>query len=87
MIKSVRDNAEKAALSQGFSSLQEVVRIFLYKFASQKLSVTIQESVQLSDKAEKKYLKMEQDFKEHKETLVAESVDDLMLQLDENSLS
>jgi len=35
-------SAEQEALSQGFSSLQELVRVFLSKIATHKIEITLQ---------------------------------------------
>lgn len=81
---SVRRDAEKQALEQGFSSLQEAIRVFLKKLAQGTLGITFEEEevVHLSPKAEKRYEKMLQDIKSGKEKMYkAESVEDLMRQL------
>lgn len=65
--KSLRDKATLAARSQGFSSLQEAVRIFLNQLSFQSLRVTFEpQSVQLSPKAIKRYSQMSQDVKSGK---------------------
>ena len=38
--KSLCLRAEKAALNQGFSSLQEIIRVFMNKLASEDINVT-----------------------------------------------
>lgn len=54
-----RKEAEKEAERQGFSSLQDLVRLFLRKFIDRKLEVTFEEpAVQLSPRAIKRYNKM-----------------------------
>lgn len=58
--------AEQAAQAQGFSSLQEVVRVFLNKFAKKGIGVTFEESVQLSPRAAKRYDKMIGDIEKGK---------------------
>ncbi|OGH23156.1 MAG: hypothetical protein A3F31_04155 [Candidatus Levybacteria bacterium RIFCSPHIGHO2_12_FULL_38_12] len=58
----LRKDAEKEALKQGFSSLQDAVRFILTKLAKGVLSFEIDESVQLSSKAEKRYNKMVDDI-------------------------
>ncbi len=55
---SLRKAAEVEARSQGFSSLQEAVRIFLRKMAEKKISVTFEETVALSPKAIRRYDKL-----------------------------
>lgn len=76
-------NAENAAHEQGFSSLQEIVRVFLSKLAANKVEVTL-ESIILSDENEKRYLGMTEDFEKDKNIYTAQSVDDLLTQLNEN---
>lgn len=80
----LRKEAEKQALEQGFSSLQEAVRIFLNKLARGVIDFALndEESVQLSPKAAKRYDKMIDDIKSGKEKVYkAESIEDLMRQL------
>lgn len=64
--KQLKNNAERAASSQGFSSLQEIVRVFLTQLTSNRVEVTIKESVILSLKNEKRYIDMTKDFKSGK---------------------
>lgn len=78
----LRHEAEKEALAQGFSSLQEAVRLFLKKLAEKKLSVTFEEPIQLSEKAAKRYDKIARDIENGKVKLyTTKNVDDLMDQL------
>ncbi len=76
-------SAEKAALDAGFSSLQEVLRVFMKKFASKKIDLTFEEEeiVYLSSKAEKRYAKMDEDIKKGKNVYTAKDVDDFLKQL------
>ncbi len=82
----LRKEAEKQALAQGFSSLQEAVRVFLKKLARGVIDVAFndQESVQLSARAIKRYNKISEDFRKGKNIYAAKNVDDLMLQLHED---
>jgi antitoxin component of RelBE/YafQ-DinJ toxin-antitoxin module len=80
-------SAEQEALSQGFSSLQELVRVFLSKIATHKIEITLQESTMLSGINEKRYLDMTNDFELGKNTYSADSVNDLVNKLHENSIS
>lgn len=80
-------SAEREALSQGFSSLQELVRVFLSKIAARKIEITLQESTMLSGINEKRYLDMTNDFELGKNTYSADSVNDLVDKLHENLLS
>lgn len=79
----LRKEAEKQALAQGFSSLQEAVRIFLSKLATKRIDVSFKEEVvYLSSRAEKRYLKMMSDIKSGKEKVfIARNVEELMEQL------
>ncbi len=83
MNKDLRDKAARAAQEQGFSSLQEVVRVLVNKFARGRLAVTVEEPVtQLSAKAAKRYDKMIADMESGKvKTSVAHSADELFKQL------
>lgn len=80
-------SAEQEALSQGFSSLQELVRVFLSKIAARKIEVTLQESTTLSEVNEKRYLDMTKDFELGRNTYSSNSVSDLVNKLHENSVS
>ncbi|MEK7168539.1 MAG: hypothetical protein AAB532_02265 [Patescibacteria group bacterium] len=85
--RDLKISAEQEALSQGFSSLQELVRVFLSKIATHKIEVTLQESTMLSEKNEKRYLDMTKDFELGKNTYSSNSVSDLVNKLHENSVS
>lgn len=67
--KNVRDQATSTALKMGFSSLQEVVRLFLIKVAVGEIDVTFQPVVKLSSKNDKRYFKMTEDIKSGKAKL------------------
>ena len=55
----MRDKAKVAAARQGFSSLQEMIRVFLAQIVDDRLSVSFIESpVVLSKKAEARYQRM-----------------------------
>lgn len=56
--KNLRDQAASKAEEMGFSSLQEVIRLFLNKIAAGEIDVKIEPTVQLSPKAIKRYNKM-----------------------------
>lgn len=53
--KNIRDQAAIAAEKMGFSSLQEVIRLFLSKVAKNEVNFSFEETVQLSPKAIKRY--------------------------------
>lgn len=80
----LRDQAYAMAISQGFSSLQEVVRVFLSKFAKGNANIGIYTEpvpIQLSAKAIKRYDQMDKDLAEGKNFETASSVAELMQQL------
>ena len=76
-------DAEKAAIDQGFSSLQELVRVLLSKVAQRKIEVQFEEVVMLSEKAEKRYLKAMKDIEEGKNVYTAKNLDEFFNQLDQ----
>ena len=76
--------AEKAASEQGFSSLQEVLRVFMKKFASKKINFSFEgeDVIYLSPSADKRYAKITRDIESGKEKIyAAKDIDDLMRQL------
>ncbi len=85
--KDLKEKAEKAANKQGFSSLQESVRLFLAKLAANRLEITIQEPVRLSENSEKRYLKQTLGFEKNKNISSAKSVEELVNQLNDNKIS
>ena len=85
--KDLKEKAEKAATKQGFSSLQESVRLFLAKLATNRLEITIQEPVRLSENSERRYLKQTLDFEKNKNISSAKSVEELASQLNDNKIS
>ena len=85
--RDLKISAEQEALSQGFSSLQELIRVFLSKIATHKIEITLQESTMLSGINEKRYLDMTNDFELGKDTFSADTVSDLVNKLHENSIS
>ena len=56
--KNLRDQAAFKAEKMGFSSLQEVVRLFLNKIVAGEMNVSFEPTVQLSPKAVKRYNKI-----------------------------
>ena len=84
----LRKAAEAEAKEQGFSSLQDAVRIFLKKLADRAIGFRFEEpTVRLSAKAIKRYSRIDKDIKEGKNVYEARDVKDLMKQLRENSIS
>lgn len=85
MDSKLKTEAEKAAQAQGFSSLQELIRVILSKVAQKKIEINFEEPViHLSPRAEKRYLKATKDFEEGKNVYSASSVEELMKQLNGN---
>lgn len=84
MDKELKASAEAAAKEQGFSSLQEIVRVMLKKVAKREFSVTLKDEpvVILSKKAEKRYAKMIDDIKHNRNVYEAKDADDFMRQLE-----
>ncbi len=57
--KQLRDKAKKAAEKQGFSSLQEMIRVLLNQIIQQEIRMGfVADSLPLSLKNEKRYAKM-----------------------------
>ncbi len=79
----LRDSAHKMALSQGFSSLQEAMRVIMHRFSTGTLRVDVfsEPSVQLSARAIKRYDKMDRDLAAGKNFKTAKNIDDLLKQL------
>ena len=77
----LKRDAENVAFAQGFSSLQEAVRLFLAKLAEKRIELTFQETVRLSPKAIKRYNKITRDIEAGRNVFIAKDVDDLMKQL------
>lgn len=76
----LRQKSEKTAADLGFSSLQELVRIFLNQFSRQQITLSFNiPEIKLSAKNEKRYLKMVEDYsKKPSEFKSFSSVDDMM---------
>lgn len=84
MNERLKVEAEKAALAQGFSSLQELVRVLLSKVAQRKIEVQFEEVVILSKKNEKRYLKMTEDFKNNRNVYTSKNVEEFLSKLNGN---
>ena len=76
----LRTRAEAVSLDMGFSSLQEVVRLILTKFAKREIGITVEQfpAVKLSAKNERRYNKIVDDFEAGKNVKEFTSVKDLM---------
>lgn len=79
--KALRTQAENAALDYGFSSLQEIVRVFMNKLAKKTIDISFQEVIKLSPKAEKRLEKMDEDFSIGENVYLVKSVEKLKKQL------
>ena len=56
--KNIRNQAISRIEKMGFSSLQEIVRVFVSKIAAGEVNVRFEDTVQLSPKAVKRYNKI-----------------------------
>lgn len=80
--KQLKRQAVNQAKHEGFSSLQEVVRVLLSQYASRKLQIRfVPEDVALSPQAERQYLLMDKDFEHQSNVYEAKNTKDLMKQL------
>lgn len=71
----LRKRVDQMAENQGFSSVQEVVRVFLSRFATGKVGVEFFPSVELSSRNEARYSRMMRSKTNQKEF---DNVDDLL---------
>lgn len=78
--KRLRDRAKKAAEKQGFSSLQEIVRVFLNQLAEKNIEIGFTSpTVMLSAKNNERYAKMIDEVKSGKvKTKTFSSAQELM---------
>ncbi len=78
--KNLKSNATAVAKGYGFSSLQEITRVLLTKLAKGELNVSVEQfpAAKLSTKNEKRYIKMDEDFKKGKNWKTFNSVEELM---------
>lgn len=80
--KVLRDEAVKVAQESGFSSLQDVIRLFLTKLARKQIAVNLEDTAMpLSWKNEKRYIQMDKDFEKGKNVKSFSSADELMRDL------
>jgi transcription initiation factor TFIIIB Brf1 subunit/transcription initiation factor TFIIB len=80
MKKELRDQAEIAAKNNGFSSLQEVVRVLLSKLTKKEIAIRVAEPEErLSARAARKYDKIVEQIKNGTiKTIPFDSTKDLM---------
>lgn len=83
MSKDLRRQAEEVAQDVGFSSLQEVIRLFVQKFVRRELAVKIEniEIVKLSSEAKSRLQTIEKDISRGKNLYLFENTDDLLRKL------
>lgn len=76
----LQQSARHAAVKQGFSSLQDAVRLFLRQLASGKTIVRLEsaDEERLSPRAEKRYAKMLKEIQRGKGVTKTENVDELL---------
>ena len=80
--KALRSQAIKAAQENGFSSLQDIIRLFLTKLAKKQITVNLEDTITpLSWKSEKRYLKMDKDFEKGKNGKTFSSIKSFMTDL------
>lgn len=77
--KNIRNQATLAAEKMGFSSLQEIVRLFLNKVAKGQIDIAFEPAITLSAKNDTRYSKMLADMKSGEvKTKSFSNVDSLM---------
>ena len=77
----LRDRAYQMAINQGFSSLQEAMRLVMHRIAKGSLRFDVYsepESIKLSEKAVKRYDEMDHDLKAGKNFKTAKSINDFL---------
>jgi len=84
MSNDLKRRALTEAERQGFSSLQEWVRLALMQLAQKRLKVSLGQVMPLTWRNEQRYLRMTEDLKKGKNWKVADSLEDFFAQLDEN---
>jgi antitoxin component of RelBE/YafQ-DinJ toxin-antitoxin module len=80
--KQLRQQSETAATQAGFSSVQEVIRVFLNQFSQQKIIFNFDTpAIKLSIENEKKYLKIISDLQKNKNIISTNSTDDFFAKI------
>ena len=81
--KNLKASASAVAKDSGFSSLQEVVRFMLTKFARKEIGISIEQfpATPLSTKNENRYIKMSEDFKKGKNIYSSYNADEFLKKL------
>ena len=80
----LKEKAEEAATRQGFSSLQESVRVFLTELSQGNLKISFETVVRLTPKAESRYEEQLKDIESGRNVESSGSVEDLVSKLNEN---
>ena len=81
MAPELKKSAEKAALESGFSSLQEIIRVFLRQFAKKEITLSMQsinDEPPLSAKARRRYHRMLQEIRQGKGIVRADTRDEFL---------
>ena len=82
MTDTLKKKAEAVSVDMGFSSLQEVIRVLLTRFAKKELTLRVEDNVEevayLSPAAEKRFKKAIEDIKAGRNITKTESVEELM---------
>lgn len=79
--KDLRTRAEAVALDYGFSSLQEVIRVFMNRLANRSMEVSFQPMVNLSSASITRLEKIDGDIENNKNLYVARGLGDLKRKL------
>lgn len=83
--KDLKIAATEAALEQGFSSLQEAVRVFINKMAMKTIDVIFTpKTIRLSKKADKRYAKISQEINNGVNITKTNSIEELFEKLNED---
>ncbi len=81
LTSTLKSSATQVAHDQGFSSVQEVVRLLLTQYSQGSLTIKAVENMYISKNNESRYEQMTKDFQEDKHTTSANSVDEILSQL------
>ncbi|OGY26457.1 MAG: hypothetical protein A2Z24_00390 [Candidatus Woykebacteria bacterium RBG_16_44_10] len=80
----LKEKAEEAAHKQGFSSLQESIRVFLSQLSQGNLKISFEPAVRLTPKAEAHYEELLKDIESRRNVGSARNARDLVSKLNEN---
>ena len=78
--KGLQVSAKRAAAQQGFSSLQDAIRVFLKQLALGQVAVRLEatDEERFSPAAERRYARIIADIKKGKNVTKTESIDELL---------